>query len=409
MDYDDPETARRLKSDVRAFMDESVIPAERELDPAEEDVTQTVNELRQEAKEQNLFAPQVSTEYGGQGYDFRDVLPAFEEAGRSLLGPQALRVDAPDEGNMHTLELAASQEQKDRWLKPLVKGEFSSAFAMTEPSPGGGSDPKMLRTTALAEGEDWVINGHKWWTTNGLNADFFIVMARTDLDNHPYEGTSLILVPAETEGITVKRDIPHLGPEFGPGHAEILFEDVRVPQENLLGEENAGFLLAQRRLGPARLTHCMRFCGMADRAVEVAKAYMSDRSAFGSKLSEKQSLQFGLADAKTNLHAARTMIRHAADAIANGEDARREVAMCKNFAANKTQEIIDWALQACGGSGIGKDLPIASFYELVRMFRIVDGPDEVHRRTIAREELKDIDPEEVSPLPDFEVETALTE
>ncbi|MFC5366020.1 acyl-CoA dehydrogenase family protein [Salinirubrum litoreum] len=392
MDYHDSAAAEAFADEVRSFVDESVIPVEREYLGEGTISKSDLADLRSEARERGLYAPQIGEEFGGLGMDFADVLPAFEEAGRSLLAPAALRVDAPDEGNMHTLELFGTPDQQDRWLEPLVSGEISSGFSMTEPMQGGGSDPKMLRTTAERDDGDWVINGHKWWTTGGTEADVLIVMARTDPDAHPYEGTSLILVPTDTEGVDIVRDIPHVGGGVtGLGHAEIEFHDARVPESNLLGVENAGFAHAQQRLGPARLTHCMRFCGMAERALAVSKAYVSEREAFGGSLADKQGLRFEVAECETRLHAARTMVRHAASEIAAGEEARVPVAMSKVFSANVVQDVIDTAVQHCGGNGIGKDLPLADFYENVRQFRIVDGADEVHKRTIARDAFEDVD------------------
>jgi len=402
MEYSDSERAQSLAEDVGEFVEETVIPVEREwlgdgpVDPG------VVEELREEARERGIYAPQIDEAHGGLGLDFRDVLPAFEQAGRSLLGPAAIRVDAPDEGNMHTLELAGTEAQKAEWLDPLVAGEVVSGFSMTEPMQGGGSDPKMIRTTARKDGDEWVIDGHKWWTTNGCEADVLLVMAETDPDAHPYEGCSIILVPADTPGVEVVRDVPHLGGDLrGGSHAEIVYDDVRVPEENLLGPENAGFAVAQRRLGPARLTHCMRFSGMAERALDVAKAYTAEREAFGSSLSEKQSIRFEIAEAETQLHAARSMVRHAADKIDAGEEARVPVAMAKVFTANVVQDAIDLAVQCCGGNGIGKDLPLADFYASVRAFRIVDGADEVHKRVIARDAFDDVDATEVEHLTRF--------
>ncbi|HET7324829.1 MAG TPA: acyl-CoA dehydrogenase family protein, partial [Halococcus sp.] len=319
------------------------------------------------------------------------------------LGAPAMRVDAPDEGNMHTFELVGTEDQKDEWLTPLVTGEIRSGFSMTEPAPGGGSDPKMLQTTAEKQGDEWVIDGHKWWTTQGSEADVLLVMARTDQEAHPYAGCSIILVPTDTEGVNIVRDIPHLGQSLIPeSHAEIRYEGVRVPEENLLGEENAGFQVAQQRLGPARLTHCMRFSGMADRALSVAKAYMTEREAFDSSLADKQAQRFAIAEAETRLHAARTMVRDGAEKIAAGEEARVEVSMSKVFAARVAQEAIDLAIQCCGGAGISRDLPLADFYESVRAFRIIDGADEVHKRTIAREAFEDTNPAELESLPRFD-------
>ena len=403
MEYDDSETAVELAERTREFMEAEVRPAEREAlekGRIEEGVR---HDLQAKARDYGIYAPQIGEEYGGMGLDFHDVLPTFEVAGRYLMGASAIRIDAPDEGNMHTLELLGTEEQKEEYLKPLVADELRSGFSMTEPPPGAGSDPKMIQTTAELDGDEWVIDGHKWWTSNGGVADFLIVMARTDEDAHPYEGCSLILVPVDTDGVEIVRDIPHMGGGLGgDGHAEIRYDDVRVPEENLLGELNMGFTHAQQRLGPARLTHCMRFSGMAQRSLDIAKAYMSEREAFGSPLADKQELRYKVADAEIRLHAARSMVRHAARQIAAGNEARIEVAMSKVFTANVVNDIIDETVQMCGANGIGKDLPIAYFYEGCRSFRIVDGADEVHKRVIARDAFDDVDPTEVEHVLRFE-------
>ena len=387
--YDDSEKAREYAERTRGFLDEVVIPRERRLLrnreglESRDELNTVIEELREEARDRGVYAPQMPEEYGGQGLSLTDVLPTFEEAGRSLLGPSALRISAPDEGNMHTIELAGTDGQKKRWLRPLVEGEAKSAFSMTEPHDGAGSDPKMIRTTARREGDEWVIDGHKWWTTQGVEADVYLVMARTDEDAHPYRGCSIFLVPADADGVEVVRDVPHMG-ESGMSHAEMRYDDVRVPDDAMLGTENAGFMIAQKRLGPARLTHCMRFAGMADRALDIAVAYANERQTFGESLADKQETRFKIVDARTRLHAARTMVRHAAGEVEDDKRARVEVGMSKVFAANVAQDAIDTAVQVCGGNGIGKDLPLADFYENVRAFRIVDGADEVHKRSIAK-------------------------
>jgi acyl-CoA dehydrogenase len=333
------------------------------------------------------------------GEDFRDVLPVFEEAGRSLLGPVAMHVDAPDEGNMHLLELQGTELQKEQYLEPLVQGEIRSGFSMTEPMQGAGSDPKMIKTTAEKDGDDWVIDGHKWYTTQGVEADVLLVFARTDMDAHPYNGCSVFIVPKDVPGVDVVRNVPHLGSELlGKGHAEIKFNDVRVPEEHLLGTEGEGFKHVQERLGPARLTHCMRFSGMAERSLDIAKAYMTERDGFGTSLADKQDPRHRIAEHHTRIAAARSLIRTAADEIAAGGEARIEVSMAKVFAANVTQKAIDDALQFCGANGMTKDLPIADFYETVRQFRIVDGADEVHKRTISRAAFEDVDESELEPV-----------
>lgn len=402
MEYNDSDAGRALGERAREFMDEIVLPVEREHSGDGPVSDAIIEELRQEARERDVYCPQIDKEHGGLGYDFRDVLPLFEQAGRSLLGGPAMRVAAPDEGNMHTIELVGTDQQKQEWLEPLVAGEIDSAFSMTEPRGGAGSDPKMMQTVAEKDGDEWVINGHKWWTTQGSEADVFIVMARTDMDAHPYEGTSLFLVPANMDGVEIVRDIPHLGPSIvHESHAEVKYDNVRIPEENLLGTENEGFTHAQERLGPARLTHCMRYSGMARRALEVAKAYLSDRTAFDSTLADKQGPRFAIAEEEVQLHAAGTMVRDAAVKIAAGERARHEVSACKVFTANACQDAIDTALQMCGGGGISKDLPIADFYESVRAFRLVDGADEVHKRTLARAAFEDVATEELTNLPEF--------
>lgn len=400
--FNDSEAAEELAERAHDLMEEVVLPKERELSGGMAVSDSTIDELREAAREYGVYAPQIDEEYGGMGYDFRDTLPTFEEAGRSTLGQIAMRVDAPDEGNMHLLELHGSELQKEEYLKPLVEGEIASGFSMTEPMQGGGSDPKMLKTTAEKDGDEWVINGHKWWTSKGIKADVLLVFARTDQEAHPYEGCSVFLVPKDADGVEVVRNIPHVGSDVhGMGHAEIKYNDVRVPEEHLLGEAGKGFQHVQERLGPARLTHCMRYSGMAERALDVTKAYMSERDAFGEKLADKQHPRMVIAEQETNLAAARSLVRQAADRIAAGHEARVEVSMAKVFTANATQEAIDTALQFLGGNGIAKDLPVADFYESVRQFRIVDGADEVHKRTVAREAFEDVPEEELDALTRF--------
>ncbi|QCW03889.1 acyl-CoA dehydrogenase family protein [Natrinema pallidum] len=402
MRYNDSDQAREVAARAADLMEEVVLPLERERAGGMTVSSGTVTDLREAAREYDVYAPQIPDEYGGMGLSFRESLPAFEEAGRSLLGQVAMRVDAPDEGNMHLLELVGDELQKETYLEPLVAGEIKSGFSMTEPMQGAGSDPKMIRTTAEKDGDEWVIDGHKWWTTQGVEADVLIVLARTDPEAHPYEACSLFLVPADADGVDVIRDVPHMGGgNHGVSHAEIRYENVRVPEEHLLGELNEGFTHAQARLGPARLTHCMRYSGMAQRSLDIAKAYISDRRGFDSTLSDKQSLRHRIADAETKLHMARTGIRDAADRIAAGDEARVPVSMCKVFTANITQDAIDLAVQCCGANGIGKDLPLSDFYESVRQFRIVDGADEVHRRVIARAAFEDVPEEELEPLTRF--------
>ncbi|WP_254524456.1 acyl-CoA dehydrogenase family protein [Natrinema caseinilyticum] len=396
MEYNDSEQAQAVAQRIREFVDGVVLPIERDLPGGVPVSQELLDELRAEARAHDVFAPQVSKEYGGLGLTFRDALPAYEEGGRSFLAMPAIRTDPPDEGNIHLLELLGTDDQKDEWLRPLVNGDISSAFAMTEPMQGGGADPKMIETYAEKDGDEWVLTGHKWWITNGSDADFFLVMARTDRDAHPYKGCSILLVPADSDGIDIVRDIPHMGEEtLSRAHTELIFDGVRVPEENILGTVDSGFQHAQQRMVPARLTRSMQFSGMAERALDIAKAFMSEREVFGEPVSEKQGPRFDVADARTRLHAARTMVRHAADVYAGGDQARIEAAMAKYFSTNVAQEVIDTALQFCGANGIGMDLPLAEFYQDVRIIRIADGPDEVQKRVIARDAFEDIDEREI--------------
>ncbi|QLD84230.1 acyl-CoA dehydrogenase family protein [Natronomonas halophila] len=404
VDYPESDRANELARKTRDLMDEVILPFERDLGPGEAISDSELESLREAAKDYGVYCPQMPEEYGGMGESFRDSLAVFEEAGQSLLGPPALRVDAPDEGNMHTIELAGTEAQKERWLPPLIEGEAKSAFSMTEPAPGGGSDPKMIKTTAEKDGDEWVIDGHKWWTSNGYEADVFLVMARTDQDAHPYEGCSIFLVPAEADGLELVRDVPSMDSSMlEVSHAEVRYDGVRVPEENILGAENEGFQIAQRRLGPARLTHCMRFCGMADRALAIARAYMQHRDAFGSSLADKQSLRHKIAEQELALHTTRTTTRDAARRISEGHQARIPVAMCKVKAARMVQEAVDLAIQCCGGAGLSRDLPLVDFYEGLRFFRIGDGADEVHLRSIAREAFEDehVADADLANLPEF--------
>ncbi len=410
--YQDSERAREVAERARAFVDEDVLPRERELvgqrDTAsdanrQEAGHELMQDLQEVAREREVFGPQIPEEYGGLGMGFADLLPVFEQAGRSIFAMGAMHVAAPDEGNMEILEQAGTEAQKEEYLRPLANGEVSSGFSMTEPMDGCGSDAKQIATTAEKDGDEWVIDGHKWWTSFGHSQpDFLIVVARTNEDAHPYVGTSAFIVDAGTDGVEYVRDIPHMG-ESGMGHAEIVYDGVRVHEDQMLGPKDGGLAVAQQRLGKARLTHCMRFMGMADRSLDIAKAYMKERSAYGDKLSQKQSLRFDIADAEMRLHAARTMVRHAARTIEEEDQADTEVSMSKVFAAETVQDIVDTCVQVCGGNGIGKDLPLADFYENVRCFRIIDGADEAHMRSIAKGAFDDdeIVPEELEYVTRF--------
>ena len=325
---------------------------------------------------------------GRHGFEYSGDRAVFEEAGRSLLGSLAIHCAAPDEGNMHLLQHWADDEQVERYLEPLARGETFSAFSMTEPPPGAGSDPRMIRTRALRQGDDWVINGHKWLTTNGEIADFFIVMAVTDPELHPYRGCTQFLAPRHTPGINILRDVPVMGMKDFGGHVEILYENVRLPNSAILGAEGEGFVLAQSRLGPARLTHCMRWTGIAQRALEIATDYASEREAFGGTLTSHQSVQWMLADSEMELKMGRLLIQEAAWRLAQGEQARVETSIAKVQVSEIVSRVLDRCVQICGGRGISRDLPLSTWYEKARAFRIYDGASEVHRMVVARDVIK---------------------
>ncbi len=386
--YFDSSRASAIAEKVRAFVESDVIPHEHDLhyDGLDPDVLQ---ELRQKAKALGIYGPQIPTRFGGLGFNLRDCVPIFEAAGRSLLGPLAINCSAPDEGNIHTLAHSATPLQQQRYLRPLAEGLVRSAFAMTEPAPGAGSDPTMMQTTARRDGNQWVIDGHKWFTSGADGAAFYLVMARTNPDVPAHKGSTIFLVDANVKGITIKRRIPLIGAESPGGHCEMLFENVRVPLSAILGAEGQGFKIAQQRLGPARLTHCMRWTGVAERSLEIAAARMKERSAFGSLLADKQALQWMIADSVMELHAGKLMVRHTAEMIVKGSEARTESSIAKIHVAESVHRVIDRAIQVCGALGLTEELPLGTFYTESRAFRIYDGPSEVHRMVVSREYLRE--------------------
>jgi acyl-CoA dehydrogenase len=388
MDFSYPPEILHLAERVKKFVDDVVIPLEKASydDPHLGISLSMVHAARQKAKSVKLWAPTMPPQLGGLGLSLDQWAPILESAGRSLLGPLILNCSAPDEGNMHLLNLYANDEQRERYLRPLVNGDIFSCFGMTEPHPGAGSDPTMLQTTAVRDGDNWVINGHKWWTTGAGFASFIIIMAKTG--DNAKTGATLFLAPIDTEGIELVRAIPHMGEPDPGGHYEVKFHDLRLPNSAILGEEGQGFKLVQKRLGPARLTHCMRWTGIAQRALEIATHYASQREAFGKSLSEHQSIQWMLADSAMELYSGRLMIQHAAYLLSQGDDARQEASMAKVHVAESVNRILDRAIQICGGLGISRDIPLSTWYEAARAFRIYDGASEVHRMVIARNIIK---------------------
>jgi acyl-CoA dehydrogenase len=372
-----------LRQRVRQFIDSEVIPLESRA-PESDLPADLLASLRRQARTAGVWGPQLPGEHGGLGLSLLEAVPVFEEAGRSPLAPLALHCAAPDEGNMHLLHRAATPEQKEKYLLPLTRGECRSCFAMTEPAPGAGSDPTMLRTRAEKSGDTWVINGHKWFTSGAAGAAFAIVAAVTDPNVPVKHGATLFLVDADNPGWQVVREIPTMGSGGPGGHCEVMLRDCRVGEGQILGGLNRGFALMQARLGPARLTHCMRWLGAASRALEIATVYLKERSAFGKPLAEHQGLQWMVADSAIDLHAGRLMVLDAAQKLEQGDQARVETSMCKVFVAEAVGRVIDRAVQICGARGFSGDLILERLYRDARAFRIYDGPSEVHRMVIAR-------------------------
>jgi len=389
MDFSIPRHVEVIAHRVRQFVDDEVIPVEAELLRSGVDLNRDIlRDLRARAKAARLWAPTMPRKWGGMGLNIQEIVPVFEQAGRSMLGPLAIHCAAPDEGNMHLLQNWANDAQTERYLAPLAKGETFSAFSMTEPPPGAGSDPRMIQTRATRDGDDWIINGHKWLTTNGEIADFFIIMARTDPAAHPYQGCTQFLAPRDTPGINILRDVPVMGAKDFGGHVEILYENVRLPDSAILGQAGQGFMLAQSRLGPARLTHCMRWTGIAQRALEIAADYAAEREAFGGPLASHQSIQWMLAESEMELKMGRLLVQEAAWRLAQGEQARVETSIAKLQVSEIVGRVLDRCVQICGGTGISRDLPLSGWYEKARAFRIYDGASEVHRMVVARDVIK---------------------
>ncbi|TMK40997.1 MAG: acyl-CoA dehydrogenase [Actinobacteria bacterium] len=381
---------------MRAFVREEIWPLETlglELDQLD----RAIAPLQERVKERGLWAAHLPPELGGQGFGQVKLGLMHEILGSSAYAPQAFGNQAPDSGNSEILALAGSEEQKERWLAPLLAGDLRSAFSMTE--PGAGADPTLLQTSAVRDGEEWVINGHKWFSSNASVADFLIVMAVTDPDARPHQRASMLIVPTDAPGVNILRDVPtmeHPEPAFGRlgGHAEIVYEDVRVPAENLLGHRGAGFLIAQQRLGPGRIHHCMRWLGVSQRAFDMLCERALSRFTHGSLLADKQTVQNWIADSAAEMQAARLMTLHAAwlmdtqGAVA----ARKEISLIKFFGAQVLHDVIDRALQAHGSLGYSADLPLEAMYRYARGARFYDGPDEVHRASVARLILRGYDP-----------------
>jgi alkylation response protein AidB-like acyl-CoA dehydrogenase len=378
-----------LRARYRAFLEEQVYPNERALSTDDQEL---IRSLQVKVKDAGLWAPHVPPEAGGSGKGFLAYALLNEEIGRSTYAQLVFGCQAPDAGNAEILHMFGTPEQKERWLFPLVAGEIRSFFSMTEPEVSG-SDPTTLRTRAVRDGDEWVIDGHKWFSSGADGAAFGIVMAVSDPEAPAHSRASQIVVPANTPGVEVVRPIPVLG-HAGSGwstHCEVWYRGVRVPVTNTLGEPGDGFRIAQKRLGPGRIHHVMRWLGQMQRAFELMCSYSLEREAFGSRLADKQTIQNWIADSAAGIHACRLMTLDAARKIDHGDEARVEVSVIKFFAAQVLHDVIDRAIQVHGARGLTDETPLAEMYANARAARIYDGPDEVHRMVVSRRILKEFE------------------
>jgi acyl-CoA dehydrogenase len=381
-------TSRR--AEVRAFMEEYVYPNEAALTREDDAADLLIAELRAKAKAAGIWAPHLPPEAGGTGSGFMEYALLNEEIGRSMWAQLLFNCQAPDAGNGEILHLFGSEEQKDRFLKPLVEGTVRSFFSMTEPEVSG-ADPTELRTTATLDGDEWVINGHKWFSSSADGAAFGIVMAVTDADAPPHRRMSQILVPTDTPGYELVRAIPVLG-HAGRGwstHCEVRYTDVRVPRENVLGEPGDGFRIAQKRLGPGRIHHVMRWLGQMQRAFELMCRYSLEREVGGAPLADRQTVQNWIADSAAEIQGCRLLTLDAARKLDEGDEARVEVSLIKFYAARVLNDVIDRAIQVHGARGLTDETPLGFMYGQARAARIYDGPDEVHRMVVSRRILKE--------------------
>lgn len=369
-----------LQQKVREFIQQEVIPLE--SDPRQ-DSHGPSEALRQElvsrARHRGLLTPHASREMGGLGWSHLQKAVAFEEAGYSALGPIALNIHAPDEGNIHLLDVVANDAQKQKWLKKLVAGEIRSCFAMTEPAPGAGSDPSMLQTTAIADGDDYIINGRKWLITGADGASVAIIMAKME------DGSaSMFLTDTNVEGFILEKNMNAMDSCFSGGHGILRFENLRIPKENVLGEIGKGFKYAQVRLAPARLTHCMRWLGQARRAHDIATQYARERQSFGKRLGDHQGVGFMLADNEMDILTNRLAVHYCAQVLDLGEKGNYESSLVKVISSEGIWRVVDRSVQILGGQAMTDESVVCKIFKDARGFRIYDGANEVHRMSIAK-------------------------
>ena len=394
MDFGISEEGRIIEDQVVRFLNDKVIPAEatiaqESLETKNGDDTETMKRLRAEARELGLWNLYLRDEEWGAGISNHDYSVLCEHMGRSQVAPRVFNCNAPDTGNAEILVEFGTSAQKAEFLQPLLKGEIRSCFSMTEPD-SSGADPTGIRTTAVRDGDEWVINGHKWFTSGAIGARYAIVMVVTNPKGPSHERASMLIVPTDTVGFDLIRAVSVMGHTGGGGHCEIQYNDCRVPISNLLGPEHGGFAIAQARLGPGRIHHCMRAIGMAERAFEIMCRHANQRESFGSKLADKQFVQEWIATSRMEIDQARLLTQYAAFKMdkEGKRNARQELSMVKVVVPNMMMNVLDRVMQCLGALGVSDDTPVASMWRNGRALRIADGPDEVHKMVIARRELK---------------------
>jgi acyl-CoA dehydrogenase len=387
MDFSLAPEIEDFRSKLRDFVEREVLPLEGDpetYDAHENIGREALEALRAKAKAAGLWAPQMPEARGGRGLSMVAMAAAYEEMSRSIFGPAAFNCAAPDDGNMMVLNRVATEQQKDRWLQPIIDGKVRSAFVMTEPAPGSGSDPAAtMLTTATLEGGRWRVEGRKWFITGAEEARHFILIARTSED--PRKGLTAFLFDRDQPGWEIVRRIPIMGPEEHGGHCELRFDGLEIPDENRLMAVGDGLKVTQIRLGTARLTHCMRWLGLAKRALEIASDYVAEREAFGTRLADHEGVQWMLGEAAMEIHVGRLLTMHAAWKLDQGDFARKEVSMAKVAVADTLHKAADTAIQLCGARGYSKDTVLEWIYRYARQARLVDGASEVHKMVLARQ------------------------
>ncbi|WP_166266694.1 acyl-CoA dehydrogenase family protein [Marinobacter caseinilyticus] len=380
----DPKTDA-LRLQIQQFVNQELIPLEQDptsYDEHENIASELLKTMQAKAKQQGLWALQMPKAIGGQGLNVVGMAACYEEMNRSIFGPVVFNSAAPDDGNMMVLHKVGTEQQKQRWLQPIVDGAVRSSFAMTEPAPGCGSDPSMTQTTATRDGDNWVIHGHKHYITGAGAASHFILLAKTSDDAR--KGLTAFMFHKDDPGWEIVRRIPIMGPEEHGGHCELKFNGLVIPDENRLMNVGDGLKVTQIRLGTARLTHCMRWLGLAKRSMEIATDYVAKRESFGVRLADREGVQWLLGEAAMDIQVGRLLTMHAAWKLDQGSFAKKEVSMAKVAVADTLHKAVDTGIQLCGARGYSKDTPLEWIYRYARQARLVDGASEVHKMVFSK-------------------------